>query len=1109
MYLRSLLLTAFLSLAVARGMDGSGGALPLIGIPSPPSMPVLYSSFAIGDPDAFRVFRTAEFERAAYPSPGEPLGTFGSQDGAPHALLWGADGTLYSFGWSGAIGRLTLPEDGTAPITSELVAHVGSTAIEATLCRDPAGRLCGVGANGALFRVDPATQAVETVLYFDPTVPGIPNSLICAADGAFYGTSSLLTSHYGLNTHTTPIGPDTPTGSIFRVSPAGELTVLHTFTSADKTIPALLSGLGTAALPGTFPAPTPEHPTKAYLPTSLVQTPAGDLVCWVSGGIFWLPAGGGEPRFLLAPVGIQSIDDPNFYGNYYADTDSIYYPQEFPALHRGPDGRIHGARRSWELTLDGDTVTVAALPVPAKMPSHIVAPNRFISADGGRFMFSGNHRIVFTDDTNTRLAADQRRGFSSTSGSIATVARGEGPRPGFECVYAAVEYRSIHWGLTETDYKLYRVSSSANSAPEARLDDLRGAIATYDAEDGMFEWLFDPMFNDRDVNEEEMTIVAVSMPAHGAVTITADHRLLYRAANPLQRDTFTYTVRDPHGAEDTAPVVVGGRPAVAPDRVAEYETTLPDGRVRFRAKLLDTPADSDGDQLGASVTLAPPVQSAQAVPDDPFSMFIDVASSAVGGVLQYQVADGRTRATGSLRLAGPGNHPPVAEDHTIALPNLQPITVPLSEIASDADGDALTITVSTPPSHGTVTITESAFTFTPAADFGSEDFFALSISDGRSDSPVVARVKVVRPFARYALPHAGYFETDHGSGLVRVTLTSAGRATVQLSLHGKLFRTKLDLAASGISTATFRGPRGENIQLELSIVGVEGRALVGAVTIDGQRSEVDIAPRRGPTADFAGQYNVVLERESDAPMHYGYAVLRLDLLGGARLSGRSPDGRPWSANAILTDETKLAVFAQVAGRTRSLSGVWTLTPDDDIYAVSGSLAWKRGVAEETLSIAGSRYRVPPPGLNAFGDRQTALSLNFSAPGVVTKPVPLTLASGNTVIQSGMMTVRCTVNRANGVFSGYALLHGSPLVSSFTGVLRGSEGFGVLSTKSGPGSVVLLSRDRRTLQLNTGGTVTTGGVSISIGSGNLGGFSFSWQNQQTSTPGSTPPPTPAQ
>ncbi|MCO6187036.1 tandem-95 repeat protein, partial [Rhizobium sp. L1K21] len=58
-------------------------------------------------------------------------------------------------------------------------------------------------------------------------------------------------------------------------------------------------------------------------------------------------------------------------------------------------------------------------------------------------------------------------------------------------------------------------------------------------------------------------------------------------------------------------------------------------------------------------------------------------------------------------------------------------------VASDVDGDSLTYSVSSNPSHGTVTLSGSGYTYTPDADFNGSDTFDVLIDDGNGGTDTV------------------------------------------------------------------------------------------------------------------------------------------------------------------------------------------------------------------------------------------------------------------------------------------------------------------------------------------------------------------------------------
>lgn len=85
------------------------------------------------------------------------------------------------------------------------------------------------------------------------------------------------------------------------------------------------------------------------------------------------------------------------------------------------------------------------------------------------------------------------------------------------------------------------------------------------------------------------------------------------------------------------------------------------------------------------------------------------------------------------------NRAPVAQDAALSTRHDQSISS--TAIATDADGDTLTFTVSGQPSHGSVTLNSSgAFTYTPASGFIGADSFTFAVRDayGASDNGVIS-----------------------------------------------------------------------------------------------------------------------------------------------------------------------------------------------------------------------------------------------------------------------------------------------------------------------------------------------------------------------------------
>ncbi|HAY29404.1 MAG TPA: hypothetical protein DCY47_18415, partial [Candidatus Accumulibacter sp.] len=78
----------------------------------------------------------------------------------------------------------------------------------------------------------------------------------------------------------------------------------------------------------------------------------------------------------------------------------------------------------------------------------------------------------------------------------------------------------------------------------------------------------------------------------------------------------------------------------------------------------------------------------------------------------------------------------------VSLPEDGAIVLDLLAMASDADGDPLTLTTGT-PQHGRLTPTgDGRYAYRPAADYHGDDFFAIRASDGATSVDGLVRLTV-------------------------------------------------------------------------------------------------------------------------------------------------------------------------------------------------------------------------------------------------------------------------------------------------------------------------------------------------------------------------------
>jgi uncharacterized repeat protein (TIGR03803 family) len=213
----------------------------------------------------------------------------------------GIETVLYSFGAS--------PADATNPYGSLIQATDGN--FYGTTSEGGAQRVCGVGLCGAVYKITPA--GVETVLHSFTDAPygaspshayGPRGGMIQASDGNFYGTAG-----GGANRCNSDIGRLVGCGSVYMITPAGVETVIYSF--------------GASASDGTSPV------------GALIQASDGNFYGTTSAG----GANGFGTVFKVTPAGIETV--LHSFGASPSDGRNLF-PPPFESLIQASDGNFYG-----------------------------------------------------------------------------------------------------------------------------------------------------------------------------------------------------------------------------------------------------------------------------------------------------------------------------------------------------------------------------------------------------------------------------------------------------------------------------------------------------------------------------------------------------------------------------------------------------------------------------------------------------------------------------------------------------------------------------------------------------------------------------------------------
>lgn len=299
---------------------------------------------------------------------------------------------------------------------------------------------------------------------------------------------------------------------------------------------------------------------------------------------------------------------------------------------------------------------------------------------------------------------------------------------------------------------------------------------------------------------------AVGGPTHGTVTVdqatgtfTYDPDDAYALIGGT--DTFTYTVSDAAGRRTffgiplsrsatsaTGTVTVTLNPVhVAPGINGDTAATVEDRPVTIA--VLDNDTDANGDALtvsgvtqGSSGTVTFTASGVTYTPNADFTGT---------DTFTYTATDGRSAGTATVTFTvTPVDDAPVAVGDSVTVAEDSGTTV-IDVLANDidVDGGPTTITAVTQPAKGSVVVTGTTVTYTPAADFHGTDTFTYTLNGGAtatvtvtvtpvSDAPVIRGVTSTPGVGNTWVLSVDAFDNDGDT--LTTTVTSAN-ATVPLT----------------------------------------------------------------------------------------------------------------------------------------------------------------------------------------------------------------------------------------------------------------------------------------------------------------------------------------
>jgi Ca2+-binding RTX toxin-like protein len=237
--------------------------------------------------------------------------------------------------------------------------------------------------------------------------------------------------------------------------------------------------------------------------------------------------------------------------------------------------------------------------------------------------------------------------------------------------------------------------------------------------------------NDSDSDGQTLTIVGLTMPAHGAAGVAPDGTILYTPdAHYFGSDSFTYTIRNQEGitAGATVEVTVTSVNDV-PVATDDMSTTEEDTAVELDVLLNDR--DADGDALAVLVVTGPASGTLTPLGGGRFR-YTPGANRHGTDSFTYTAQDpaGASATATATITAAPVNDGPVAGNDAATIDEDTILQLAVLDNDSDVDGDALVLTSVTLPANGTARILlDGRLEYTPRADFAGSDSLMYSVRD--------------------------------------------------------------------------------------------------------------------------------------------------------------------------------------------------------------------------------------------------------------------------------------------------------------------------------------------------------------------------------------------
>ena len=236
-----------------------------------------------------------------------------------------------------------------------------------------------------------------------------------------------------------------------------------------------------------------------------------------------------------------------------------------------------------------------------------------------------------------------------------------------------------------------------------------------------------------DADGDSLTLSIETQPTKGILSTPSGLAVAYKPdANATGQDSFVYRISD-GSASDTGVVTINMTPVNDGPVGVNDSLAVNEDRPETSSNLLSNDIDIDGDTL-TIVSASDGTKGTVVNNNNGTVTYTPNADESGSDTFTYTISDGNIQSTATVSVyISPVNDKPVAANGTLITNEDIPVTsANMLALATDAEGDTLTISGKTNGSNGTVVDNgNGTLTYTPTANFSGSDTFTYSVSDGK------------------------------------------------------------------------------------------------------------------------------------------------------------------------------------------------------------------------------------------------------------------------------------------------------------------------------------------------------------------------------------------